>query len=107
MLCSDDIAIYVNLAIEVKLYLDCCHTGSGAMDARARLLRFYDRIPLHPNFQDVDKSDFKEVKKRYRNHHGTASERNDSVLEECFTSLGAPPLKKQTLDSPVAEDAGA
>ena len=103
---SDDLAIYVNLAIEVKLYLDICETGIGALDARDRLLKFYDQIPVHPNFDNVDKSDFKEIKKRYRNQQGTPAERSDRILRECFTSIGAPPPKKQALVNSVAGGAG-
>ena len=94
----------MNLATEVKLYLDTVATGKGLLDARDRLLKFYDQIPVHPNFQDVDKSDFKELKKRYRNQHGTQAERGDRVLQECYVSIGAPPLKRRTLD-PVGENA--
>ena len=94
----------MNLAIEVKLYLDACDTESGALDARNRLLKFYNSIPIHPDFHDVDKSDFKEVKKRYQNQHHTAASKTNHILKECFTSLGAPPPKKQALNPP-AEDA--
>jgi hypothetical protein len=96
--CSDIllIAIYVNLAIEVKLYLDVSIT-QGRLDSRDRLLKFYDKIPLHSNFKEVDKTDSKEVKKRYRNQHGTQADQSARILEECFTSIGAPPSKKQTM----------
>ena len=90
----------MNLAIELKLYLDACDTNSGALDARDRLLKFYDQIPVHPNFSEVDKQDFKELRRRYRNQHGAPAERSDRILKECFTSLGAPPPKKQTSSTP-------
>ena len=88
--------------MEVKLYLD-----EGILDARDKLLKFYDQIPKYYNFKEVDKADFKEVKKRSRNHHTLAVARKDEILKECFTSIGAPLVKKRALsltDSLGSED---
>ncbi len=40
---------------------------SSKLDARSRLLKFYNSIPLYEDFKEVDKSNFKELRKRYRN----------------------------------------
>jgi len=70
--CSDIllIAIYVNLAIKMKLYLDVFVTQER-LNFRDQLLKFYNKISLHSNFKEVDKIDVKKVKKRYRNQHDT------------------------------------
>ena len=52
-------------------------------------------MPLHKDFKDVDKSDFKELKKKYRSDHSSAVKKDDALLEECFVSIGAPPAKKR------------
>ena len=88
------LAIYINLAIEVKLYQDAS-TGNGKLDARERLIKFYDQLPLHPDFRDVDKNDFKELRDRYRNSKAASGDRYAGILEECYTSVGPPPAKKQ------------
>ena len=50
------LAIYTNLAVEVKLFLDQKAAQTAVADARQRLLRFYDTIPIHPDFTEVDKA---------------------------------------------------
>ena len=48
--------------------LTIAHSPSvGNHDARNKLLRLYDRIPVRPDFKDIEKSDLKELKERYRN----------------------------------------
>lgn len=92
------LAIYTNLAIEVKLYLDAEETGIGVLDARNDLLRFYDTIPLHQNFANVDKNDFKELTHRYRNDKKKPKMKSFTMLETHFVSLGAPPSKTTVRD---------
>ena len=98
------LAIYVNLAIEVKLYQDVFATGVGVKDARHRFLKFYNKMPLHADFQDVEKSEFKELFSRYRNARKTSKQDDDNVLKECYTSIGAPPPKRQRTDSSRRSD---
>ena len=87
--------IYVNLAVEVKKYIDSGKTR----DARDVLLKFYDLLPTHPDFDDVDKADFYELAERVRNARGTRT-RDMSVLTNRFQSLGVPPPKAAPLESP-------
>ncbi|SLM39542.1 hypothetical protein LPUS_10111 [Lasallia pustulata] len=58
--------IYVNLAMEVKRYLNVLESRGPEADARKKLLAFYDCIPIANIFKDVDKSDFKELENRSR-----------------------------------------
>ena len=101
----DDLIIYVNLIIEVKLYLNISDININKLNARDRLLKFYDQIFVHSNFKDVNKSDFKKIKKRYRNQHDNIVERSDRIFKKCFTFIEMPPLKKQTLINFMIEDA--
>jgi len=96
--CSDIllIAIYVNLAIKMKLYLDVFVTQER-LNFRDQLLKFYNKISLHSNFKEVDKIDFKKVKKRYRNQHNTQTDQSACILEECFIFIDASSSKKQMM----------
>ena len=85
------LAIYINLAVEVKLYLDQRAAQTAVADARQRLLRFYDTIPIHADFAEVDKAQFKELNRRYRNDRKKNKKRDDQVLKDCYVSIGAPP----------------
>jgi len=60
-------------------------------------LKFYDKISLHSNFEEVDKTDFKKVKKRYRNQHSTQTDQSARILDGCFTFIDAPSSKKQAM----------
>ncbi|KAI4204784.1 MAG: hypothetical protein LQ350_000850 [Teloschistes chrysophthalmus] len=46
-------AIYVNLATQVKLYLDVVAKNTGKANARITLLKFYNKIPLHKDFKEI------------------------------------------------------
>ena len=85
------LAIYTNLAIEVKLFLDQKKEAITVSDARQRLLRFYDTIPIHTDFAEVNKTQFKELNNRYRNKRKKKKERDDQVLQDYYVSIGAPP----------------
>ncbi|KAL9023601.1 MAG: hypothetical protein Q9180_008171 [Flavoplaca navasiana] len=89
-------SVYCNLAIEVKLYQDILDSNAGgAKDAHDELLKYYDQIPLHEDFVDVDKDDFKELRGRWRNKKGKDVVKDDLLLKKKFVSLGPPPPKKQ------------
>ena len=104
---SNHLAIYVNLATQVKLYMDVAATGVGKLDARNRLLKFYDALAIHEDFVDVDKTEFKEIRKRYRNSHEGRAEGSHLILKECYTSIGTPPPKKAKMDKAKASKAKA
>ena len=76
------------------MYMDVKAEGKGSRDARAELLNFYDLLAIHPEFSTVDKGDFMEVKRRYRNDKKKRKIRNDDVLKDKFCSLGSVPQKK-------------
>lgn len=89
----------------MKLYLDICTTSPKGKnnDARERLLTFYNEVPTHKDFGDVDKAEFKEIQERYRNQHTPTVKEAGETLKECFLSIGAPPpKKKQMVDGPTA-----
>lgn len=90
------IVIYVNLAIKMKLYLDVFITQER-LNFRDWLLKFYDKISLHSNFKEVDKINFKKVKKHYCNQHDTQTDQNARILEECFIFIDTSSLKKQMM----------
>lgn len=79
--------IYVNLAIETKLYVDTVEINQEALDARQRLLRFYDLLLTHENFNDVDKSEFCELTKRYRNDRKKIKKKDNNMLSESYVSV--------------------
>ena len=84
----DNLAIYVNLIIEVKLFLNVVKNDEKNMqNARIRLLNFYDDIFFHKNFKQIDKSDFKQLRKRYRNQHDFSNSKKSKILKECFTFI--------------------
>ena len=56
--------IYVSLSIEVKFCVDAVNADAGSLDTRFRQLKFCDRMPTADEFREVDKKDFKELKKR-------------------------------------------
>ena len=95
---SNHLAIYVNLATQVKLYMDVAATGVGKLDARNRFLKFYDSLAIHEDFVDVDKTEFKEIRKRYRNSHEDRAGGSHRILKEYYTSIGTPPPKKAKMD---------
>lgn len=45
----------MNLAIEVRLYLDSADTGMDTLNARDLLRKFFDQVPVHPNFERLTK----------------------------------------------------
>jgi len=87
----------VNVAIEVKLYLDICDTDIDVLNVRSRLLKFYDQISTHNDFINIDKSDFKELKECYQNMHDAAFKKHKQILKKCFTSIETSSKKRQTL----------
>jgi ABC-type ATPase involved in cell division len=60
-------------------------------------LKFYDKISLHSNFKEVDKINFKKVKKCYHNQHDTQTDQSARILDECFIFIDASFSKKQTM----------
>ena len=56
-------------------------------NAEIRLLNFYDDIFFHENFKQIDKSDFKQLRKRYRNQHDFLNSKKSKILKECFTFI--------------------
>ena len=59
------VAICVNLAVEVKFYLDIIETGLGVLDSRDRLLKFYDQTPVAEELVATEKNVLKETHKRF------------------------------------------
>ena len=83
---SDNLAIYVNLIIEIKLFLNVVKNDEKNMqNARIRLLNFYDDIFFHENFKQIDKLNFKQLRKRYRNQHDFSNSKKNKILKKCFT----------------------
>ena len=77
--------IYINLAIEVKLFLDQKIAQIIIQNARVRLLRFYDIIFIYIDFIKVNKTQFKELNDRYRNKRKKGKQfKNDQILKNCF-----------------------
>lgn len=91
VLLTSFLAIYVNLAVETKLYVDAANEGSGEKDLREKLMKFYNCIPTAAEFAEVDKADFKELNQCFSNRHTS----NMAVMEECYVSLGPPPKKQR------------
>jgi hypothetical protein len=82
--------VWVNLAVETKIWLD----EDQSRQERDRLLRFYDSLPSHDSFKQVNKEQFYEVRSRYRNDKKKVKARDDGILREDFVSLGPPPNPK-------------
>ena len=92
--------IYINLAMKVKRYLDVVKSGGSEADARKKLLAFYNCIPLADIFQDVDKSDFKELESWSCSQQRKRKQPNTSGLTR-FISFSAPPAKASDSNLPV------
>ena len=60
---------------------------TNILNARNRFLRFYDKISLHDDFKNVNKTDFKKLRKRFHNQHSSISKKNKKILNECFTFI--------------------
>ena len=85
--------IYVNLAVQVKHYMDALDSNVGVANSRASLLAFYNTVPAHANFREVDKDDFYEITTRSRKYLKGRKKPDLSGLEK-FRSLGMPPSKR-------------
>ena len=48
---------------------------------------------MYSIFKEMNKSDFKEIKKRYRNQN-TITKKSDRVFKKCFTFIKTSLLKK-------------
>ena len=62
------------------------------MDARLRLLRFYDIISVYIDFAEIDKTQFKKLNDRYGNERKKKKKkkkRDDQVLKNCYVSIEA------------------
>ncbi len=64
------------------------------LNACARLLRFYDLLLTHENYSEVNKSDFYQLTKRYRNDRKKAKERDIKILANSYVSLDRSSSKK-------------
>ncbi|KAN0075599.1 hypothetical protein V8E54_006869 [Elaphomyces granulatus] len=73
-----------------------CSTATDRVcsSERDRLLRFYDSLPSHDSFKQVNKEQFYEVRSRYRNDKKKVKARDDGILREDFVSLGPRPNPK-------------
>ncbi|KAL8802828.1 MAG: hypothetical protein Q9200_006454 [Gallowayella weberi] len=94
--------IYVNLAIEVKLYLDSIERlPITKPTVRKQLTDFYDTLPLHPDFQGVHMSDFKELNARsYRQKKKKPAKQPDRSGLNRMVSMGPPPPKASSGSGP-------
>ena len=54
------IAIYINLMIQVKHYVDTKKAGKGVAEARMKFIDFYKELPNAEVFEHVDITCFKE-----------------------------------------------
>ena len=54
------IAMYTNLMIQMKHYVDIKKTSKGIAEARNELIEFYKELPNAEAFEHVDKTCFKE-----------------------------------------------
>lgn len=56
------------------------------------MLIFYDKLPCHPDFDDVSMADFKEVADRSgRDRKPKVRDGGNVVLSQRYSSIGAPP----------------
>ena len=94
----------MNFIIEIKLYLNINDININKLNARNRLLKFYDQIFVYSNFKNVNKFNFKKIKKRYYNQYDNIVKRNDRILKKCFTFIKTSSSKKQTLINFVIEN---
>lgn len=97
------LAIFVNLAIETKLYVDANKAGFEALGARQKLVKFYNQIPTAEQIDEVEKSDFKELKQRFRNQRSAKTDDNNALMQECFVSHGPLPKKIRAAPAVAAE----
>jgi len=79
----------VNVVIEVKLYFNVCDIDIDILNIKSHLLKFYNQISTHDDFINIDKSDFKELKKCYQNMHDATFEKHEQILKKCFTLIEA------------------
>ena len=87
--------IYVNLAIETKLLLDVKKTSTKIKNARNKIVKFYDQLPLSDDFKKITKKNFKKMKRRYRNAHDVPKKKNENLLKKCYVFIDVPPPKSK------------
>lgn len=60
---------------------------ANILNARNRFLRFYDKMFLHDDFKNVNKTNFKKLRKRFHNQYSSISKNNKKILKKCFTFI--------------------
>jgi len=64
------------MGVAGKLYLDAVEQKKAVLDAREKLLRFYDLVPIHSDFKKVTRVVFKELVNRIRNDKRNGKKRD-------------------------------
>lgn len=74
--------------------MDAKTKGVAVADARQVLLKFYDQLPGHEDYNEIDKEDFFELTDRFRNERKRAAKEADKqMFQEKHHSMGPPPKK--------------
>lgn len=82
--------------MECKIWLDAKAQNQGEKEARAVLIRFYDLLPMREEFKELEKKHFHELTNVFKGiKKKSAVERTDTLLQNNFVSLGAPPSGKE------------
>ena len=69
------------------MFMNVRTTNKNVHDARAKLLNFYNFLTIHFEFSIVNKTNFKEIQRRYRNDRKKIKIRDDKIFNEKFVSL--------------------
>lgn len=91
----------------MKMYLTAIAKNQSIKNAWAKLLKLYDLLSVHFDFKNVDRINFRKLKKRFRNDKKKSKLRSFKLIENEFVSLNSSSLKtrKDTEDSSDKKDA--
>jgi hypothetical protein len=85
------IGLYVNMCVQVLIYVRTKKTVVGARD---RLLTFYDELPTSKDFYPIERCDFAELRNKLPRQQ-KRKEQPSTVLIEEYIEMGPPPAKQR------------
>lgn len=89
----EDIDVYDNLAVCLKLHLDLVASGKpGIKDSWDQVLAFYDQMAIYSNFDLVDEHQFKKVTSKVAREKPVSGKAHLKADEDpCFLVTSLPP----------------
>ena len=82
----------------MKLYLNIVSENINTVDAHFKLLAFYNILSTFKNFENIDRSDFAEIKNQFQNEKKFYKQSDVSELEQ-IASINISFLKQNSCDN--------